>query len=97
MQSCGREEVTGANVLVAIFSERESHAVYFLQEQEMSRLDAVNYITHGIAKAHGRSETRRVQGADDEAGDKNAKSGSEALDAYCVDLNNKAPRARSIR
>ena len=61
VQSSGREEVTGANVLVAMFSERESHAVYFLQEQEMSRLDAVNYISHGIAKAPGRSETRRVQ------------------------------------
>ena len=56
VQSSGREEVTGANVLVAMFSERESHAVYFLQEQDMTRLDAVNYISHGIAKAPGRSE-----------------------------------------
>ena len=53
VQSSGREEVTGANVLVALFSERESHAVYFLQEQDMTRLDAVNYISHGIAKAPG--------------------------------------------
>ena len=91
VQSSGREEVTGANVLVALFSERESHAVYFLQEQEMSRLDAVNYISHGIAKARGRSETRRVQGADTEASaEKATKSGTEALDAYCVDLNKKA-------
>src|SRR5690606_18393162 len=51
VQSSGREEVTGANVLVALFSERESHAVYFLQEQDMTRFDAVNYISHGIAKA----------------------------------------------
>ena len=58
VQSSGREEVTGANVLVALFSERESHAVYFLQEQDMTRLDAVNYISHGIAKAPGRSEAR---------------------------------------
>ncbi len=94
VQSSGREEVTGANILVAIFSERESHAVYFLQEQEMSRLDAVNYISHGIAKAQGRSETRRVQGAEAEAGEKNAKSGSEALDAYCVDLNRKASQGK---
>jgi ATP-dependent Clp protease ATP-binding subunit ClpA len=94
VQSSGREEVTGANILVAIFSERESHAVYFLQEQEMSRLDAVNYISHGIAKAQGRSETRRVQGADPESGDKSAKSGSEALDAYCVDLNRKASQGK---
>src|SRR6185369_7160588 len=90
VQSSGREEVTGANILVAIFSERESHAVFFLQEQEMSRLDAVNYISHGIAKAHGRSETRRVQGAEGDAGEKTAKGGSEALDSYCVDLNKKA-------
>jgi ATP-dependent Clp protease ATP-binding subunit ClpA len=94
VQSSGREEVTGANILVAIFSERESHAVYFLQEQEMSRLDAVNYISHGIAKAQGRSETRRVQGADQESGEKAAKSGSEALDAYCVDLNRKASQGK---
>ncbi len=94
VQSSGREEVTGANILVAIFSERESHAVYFLQEQEMSRLDAVNYISHGIAKAQGRSETRRVQGADVDTGEKTAKSGSEALDAYCVDLNRKASQGK---
>jgi len=67
VQSSGREEVTGANVLVALFSERESHAVFFLQEQEMSRLDAVNYISHGIAKARARAETRRVSGADADA------------------------------
>ena len=66
VQSSGREEVTGANVLVAMFAERESHAVYFLQEQDMTRFDAVNYISHGIAKAPGRSETRRVQGAEEE-------------------------------
>src|ERR1700754_681422 len=63
VQSSGREEVTGGNVLVAMFSERESHAVFFLQEQDMSRLDAVNYISHGVAKVPGRSETRRVRGA----------------------------------
>ena len=55
VQSSGREEVSGANVLVAIFSERESNAVYFLQEQDMTRLDAVSYISHGIAKAPGRT------------------------------------------
>jgi hypothetical protein len=66
VQSSGREEVTGANVLVAMFAERECHAVYYLQEQDMTRFDAVNYIVHGIAKAPGRSETRRVQGADED-------------------------------
>ncbi len=93
VQSSGREEVTGANVLVAMFAERESHAVYFLQEQDMTRFDAVNYISHGIAKAPGRSETRRVQGAEEDTdrGEKNnQKRGHDALDAYCVNLNKKA-------
>ncbi|TWB63789.1 ATP-dependent Clp protease ATP-binding subunit ClpA [Nitrospirillum viridazoti] len=92
VQSSGREEVTGANVLVALFSERESHAVYFLQEQEMTRFDAVNYISHGIAKSPGRSETKRVSGAEEEtpAGEKAPKKGTEALEAYCVNLNKKA-------
>jgi ATP-dependent Clp protease ATP-binding subunit ClpA len=56
VQSSGREEVTGAHVLVAIFAERESHAAYFLQEQEMTRYDAVNYLSHGIAKRPGQTE-----------------------------------------
>jgi len=91
VQSSGREEVTGANVLVALFSERESHAVYFLQEQEMTRLDAVNYISHGIAKVSARSERRPVGGAEEEAKpEKVVKKGHEALDAYCVNLNKKA-------
>src|SRR6202043_312522 len=91
VQSSGREEVTGANVLVAMFAERESHAVYFLQEQDMTRFDAVNYISHGIAKAPGRSETRRVQGAEEEErGEKGQKRSHDALDAYCVNLNKKA-------
>lgn len=92
VQSSGREEVTGANVLVALFSERESHAVYFLQEQDMTRFDAVNYISHGIAKVPGKSDTKRpVSGTDEEAGsEKVVKKGREALDAYCVNLNEKA-------
>jgi ATP-dependent Clp protease ATP-binding subunit ClpA len=92
VQSSGREEVTGANVLVAMFAERESNAVYFLQDQEMTRFDAVNYISHGIAKAPGRSETRRVQGAEEEERSEGgkAKRGHDALDAYCVNLNKKA-------
>jgi ATP-dependent Clp protease ATP-binding subunit ClpA len=94
VQSSGREEVTGANVLVAIFAERESHAAYFLQEQDMTRYDAVNYISHGIAKRPGLTESRPVRGADE---DTDAKGGSDepkkkgdALDAYCVNLNKKA-------
>ncbi|MSP20982.1 MAG: ATP-dependent Clp protease ATP-binding subunit ClpA [Alphaproteobacteria bacterium] len=93
VQSSGREEVTGANVLVAIFSERESHAVYFLQQQDMTRLDAVSYISHGIAKAPGAAEERRVRGATDEEQEEGAtqsRKGPEALTAYCVDLNRKA-------
>ena len=60
VQSSGREEVTGANVLVAIFAERESHAAYFLQEQDMTRYDAVNYIAHGIAKKAGVADAKPV-------------------------------------
>jgi ATP-dependent Clp protease ATP-binding subunit ClpA len=93
VQSSGREEVTGANVLVAIFAERESHAAYFLQEQDMTRYDAVNYISHGIAKRPGMSESRPVRGVEEEAdtksGDEPKKKG-DALDAYCVNLNKKA-------
>jgi ATP-dependent Clp protease ATP-binding subunit ClpA len=63
VQSSGREEVTGANVLVAIFSERESHAAYFLQEQDMTRYDAVNYISHGIAKRRACRENRPARAA----------------------------------
>ncbi len=91
VQSSGREEVTGANVLVALFSERESNAVYFLQEQEMTRLDAVNYISHGIAKVGTRGERRTADGTDEDAkAEKVVKRGHESLDAYCVDLNKKA-------
>jgi len=66
VQSSGRDDVTGANVLVAIFSERESHAAYFLQQQEMTRYDAVNFIAHGIAKKPGASEARPAKGASEE-------------------------------
>ncbi len=100
VQSSGRDEVTGANVLVAVFSERESHAAFFLQEQDMTRYDAVNFIAHGIAKKAGASEPRSAKGASEEEGgsekpgaekDKDkSKNGAEALDAYCVNLNEKA-------
>src|SRR5665811_970276 len=93
VQSSGREEVTGANVLVAIFAERESHAAYFLQEQDMTRYDAVNYIGHGIAKRPGLTEQRPVRGVEEEADTKSGdepKKKSDALEAYCVNLNKKA-------
>ena len=91
VQSSGREEVTGANVLVALFSEREAHAVYFLQMHDMTRLDAVNYISHGIAKVPGHSEKNEGINSDTLDSDENiSKNGTEALDAYCVNLNQKA-------
>ena len=92
VQSSGREEVTGANVLVALFSERESHAVYFLQEQDMTRFDAVNYISHGIAKVPGvESSPMTPQGTDEDEEEKSGtKTGREALNAYCKNLNLKA-------
>src|SRR5262249_3367468 len=95
VQNSGREEVTGANVLVALFTERESHAVYFLQEQNMTRLDAVSYMSHGIAKRPGMSQSKPVRGADEEEdGEKVVKQGTEALEAYCVNLNEKAKKGR---
>ncbi|MBC7101911.1 MAG: ATP-dependent Clp protease ATP-binding subunit ClpA [Parvibaculum sp.] len=98
VQSSGREEVTGANVLVAMFAERESHAAYFLQEQDMTRYDAVNYISHGIAKRGDMSETRPVRGAQEEAetGERGARKErtTEALDNYCVNLNEKAKQGK---
>ncbi|MGZ0186989.1 MAG: AAA family ATPase, partial [Alphaproteobacteria bacterium] len=102
VQSSGREEVSGANVLVAIFSERESHAVYFLHLQDMTRLDAVQYISHGVAKGGAPSERRRPRGQSDNRGSNDSggeepdeeKSGAEALEAYCVDLNEKAEEGK---
>jgi ATP-dependent Clp protease ATP-binding subunit ClpA len=92
VQSSGRSEATGANVLAALFTERESHAVYFLQEQDMTRLDAVNYISHRIAKVPGQGrDGGEVSGVDEEfMGESEVKRGGEALDAYCVNLNAKA-------
>jgi ATP-dependent Clp protease ATP-binding subunit ClpA len=93
VQSSGREEVTGANVLVALFSERESHAVYFLQEQDMTRFDAVNYISHGIAKVPGIETSPAVTPKGTEEGEEEKsglKTGMEALKAYCKNLNDKA-------
>ena len=90
VQSSGRDDVTGANVLVAIFSERESHAAYFLQKQEMTRYDAVNFIAHGIAKKAGASEARPTKGATEDEEKPPVKTGGEALEAYCINLNEKA-------
>ncbi len=96
VQSSGRTEATGANVLVAIFSERESHAVYFLQEQDMSRYDAVNYISHRIAKVPGRGEgaDHAQDPGDGPEGESADAQAPEALATYCVDLNAKAEAGR---
>ncbi len=98
VQSSGRSEVSGANVLVALFAERESHAVYFLQQQDMTRLDAVSYISHGISKVPGQEASRPVRGADDDGGeeetDEDEAQDAEALTAYCVNLNKKAAEGR---
>jgi ATP-dependent Clp protease ATP-binding subunit ClpA len=96
VQSSGRSEVTGANVLVAIFAERESNAAYFLQEQEMTRYDAVNFIAHGVAKDPAFGEARPVTGSTEEGETIAPGEGSEekesALAKYCVDLNAKATK-----
>ena len=100
VQSSGREDVTGANILVALFAERESHAVYFLQEQDMTRYDAVNYISHGIAKRPGHSDASRgPRGAEEEHERSEGRDGEGrkkegALDAYCINLNKKAREGR---
>jgi ATP-dependent Clp protease ATP-binding subunit ClpA len=92
VQSSGRDEVTGANVLVALFSERESYAVYFLQQQDMSRLDAVSYISHGVGKGATGEEATTPKGAEEEkpAKAENGKKGESALKQFTVDLNEKA-------
>src|SRR5215212_7514090 len=96
VQSSGKDTVTGANVLVALFSERDSYAVYFLQQQDMSRLDAVSYISHGIGKGGRRIEDRSPKGSDSEVPHQEEKSDSKAqkkdsaLDQFCVNLNEKA-------
>jgi len=97
VQSSGRSEVTGGNVLVAIFAERESNAAYFLQEQDMTRYDAVNFIAHGVAKDPGFGESRPIVGADEEPAQQSAQQAQgepkeSALAKYCVDLNAKSAK-----
>ena len=89
VQSSGREEVTGANVLVAIFAERESHAAYFLQEQEMTRYDAVNYVSHGIAKRPGHGDAAKApRGVEEEA--ERTESARDGKDAGFQEKGNRA-------
>ena len=96
VQSSGRDEVTGANVLVALFSERESYAVYFLQQQDMSRLDAVSYISHGVGKGGSAPEASTPKGAEEEKPVKaeGGKKTESALKQFTVDLNEKAKNGK---
>jgi ATP-dependent Clp protease ATP-binding subunit ClpA len=95
VQSSGRDEVTGANVLVALFSERESYAVYFLQQQDMSRLDAVSFISHGVGKGGAPVEASTPKGAEEEKSTKSDKGKNEsALKQFTVDLNEKAKNGK---
>ncbi|KFG91147.1 ATP-dependent Clp protease ATP-binding protein [Sphingobium herbicidovorans NBRC 16415] len=96
VQSSGKDEVTGANVLVALFSERESYAVYFLQQQDMSRLDAVSYISHGVGKGTAAPETRETKGAQEEEKKTQDSKGKKdsALEQFTVNLNEKAARGK---
>ena len=94
VQSSGKQEVTGANVLVAIFSEQESQAVYFLKQQEIARIDVVNYISHGIAK----SEDTGADGESEADAQSNQNASSEErtsnLDGYCTNLNKEVKKGR---
>ena len=94
VQSSGKQEVTGANVLVAIFSEQESQAVYFLKQQEIARIDVVNYISHGIAK----SEDTGAEGESEADAQSNQNASSEErtsnLDGYCTNLNKEVKKGR---
>jgi ATP-dependent Clp protease ATP-binding subunit ClpA len=90
VQSSGREEVNGSNVLVALFSERESHAVFYLQQHEVSRLDVVNYISHGLAKSGENDEGDAIEGEMDDDLDGEEDNGKSAVEKYCVNLNEKA-------
>ena len=85
VQSSGKKEVTGANVLVAIFGEKDSHAVYYLNQQDVTRLDVVNYLSHGIAKLGGDDAPGQEEGTRAEAGDSEGKG--DALAEYASNLN----------
>jgi ATP-dependent Clp protease ATP-binding subunit ClpA len=95
VQSSGRENVSGANILVSMLEEKESFAVFKLKEQDMEKIDALNYISHGIAKVVGKSKSKKVTGTQTEAPsaqvEENAEDdGDTPLKEYCVNLNEKA-------
>ncbi|MEM6464838.1 MAG: AAA family ATPase, partial [Pseudomonadota bacterium] len=94
VESSGRDVVSGANILISIFSERESHATYFLQEQDMTRYDAVNYVSHGVSKTPGQSQPSAPRGSENAADEAPNAPANEALDSYCVNLNEKARQGK---
>ena len=94
VQSSGRDEVTGANVLVALFSERESYAVYFLQQQDMSRLDAVSFLSHGVGKGEPAAEPGEPKAGEESKAEEGKKKGESALKQFTVNLNEKAQEGR---
>ena len=87
VQGVGKKEVTGANVLIAIFGEKESHAVYFLHKQNISRFDVVNYISHGISKVPGENQNELPA---QEEGEEGAATEKSPLDVFCINLNEQA-------
>jgi ATP-dependent Clp protease ATP-binding subunit ClpA len=95
VQSSGKSEVTGANVLVAIFSEQESQAVYYLREQDVARIDVVNFVTHGISKISGHSEQQGHQDHSQNE-ERNPEDGNAAdpLESYAINLNEQARLGR---
>jgi ATP-dependent Clp protease ATP-binding subunit ClpA len=92
VQSAGKKEVTGANVLVALFSEQDSQAVYLLNQQDVSRLDVVNYISHGISKVPGEEQDDDAQGSRGAAA--GGEGSSSALDNFASNLNELARQGR---
>ncbi len=87
VQSSGKKEVTGANVLVAIFGEKDSHAVYFLHQKGVTRLDVVNFIAHGIAKSNEEDDQKDEHAPTEEGGPNAEKTTESALDSYATNLN----------
>ncbi|NCA68496.1 MAG: ATP-dependent Clp protease ATP-binding subunit ClpA [Sphingobacteriia bacterium] len=93
VQSAGKKEVTGANVLVALFSEQDSQAVYLLAQQDVTRLDVVNYISHGISKVPGENSEDEVPGELEEPRGED-KEGNSPLDSFATNLNEMARQGR---
>ncbi len=94
VQSSGKNEVTGANVLVAIFSEQESQAVYCLREQGVARIDVVNFVTHGISKINGHNEQHGHQEQNQDEERSSEEGGSDPLESYAANLNELARQGR---